>query len=68
MNTNLRHFSPDESLDRNWLDVLDKNNVSHMALDPYHDQNLIKALNSRPGWIIEFENDEAIFYAREEMV
>jgi hypothetical protein len=64
MNTNLRGFSQDQGLNRNWLDVLDKNNVRHMALDPNHDQKLIKALNSRPDWIIEFENDEAILYAR----
>ena len=49
-----------------WLDVLDKNNVHVMALDPIHDQKLIKALNTTPKWIIEFEDEDVVFYYRDQ--
>jgi len=49
-----------------WLDVLDKNNVRVMALDPIHDQKLIKALSTTSKWVIEYEDEDAIFYYREQ--
>lgn len=54
-------------ISRHWLDVLEENNVRFMALDPHHDEKLIEQLQTRPGWIIEFANDEAIFFIRDEM-
>ena len=67
INPNLGRFTPSRVPSRNWLDVLEKNNVRFMALDPHHDQKLINALESRPGWIVEFKCDDAIFYVRKEM-
>jgi hypothetical protein len=54
-------------ISRHWLDVLEENNVRFMALDPQHDRKLIEQLQTRQGWMIEFANDEAIFFVREEM-
>ena len=54
-------------ISRHWLDVLEKNNVRFMALDPRHDGKLIKQLESRSGWMVEYANEEAIFFVRDEM-
>jgi hypothetical protein len=54
-------------ISRHWLDVLEENNVRFMALDPQHDRKLIEQLQTRPGWVIEFANDETIFFVRDEM-
>lgn len=50
---------------RYWLDVLEENNVHFMALDPQHDYKLIEQLQTRQGWVVEYANDEAIFFVRE---
>jgi hypothetical protein len=50
-----------------WLDVLEENNVRFMALDPQHDHKLIEQLQTRQEWVVEFANDEAIFFVRDEM-
>ena len=55
-------------ISRHWLDVLEKNNVRFMALDPQHDGKLIEQLQTRPGWLVEFANEEAIFFVREDPV
>jgi hypothetical protein len=53
------------SISRHWLDVLEEYHVRHIALDPQHDKKLIEALRSRPEWVVEFANEEAIFFVRE---
>ena len=58
--------TPESDNPLKWLDVLDKNNVSVMALDPVHDQKLIKALSTTPKWIIEFEDEDVVFYYRDQ--
>ena len=52
---------------RHWLDVLEKNHVRFMALDPHHDGKLIEQLLLRPGWIVEFANEDSIFFVREDL-
>jgi hypothetical protein len=54
-------------ISRHWLDVLEENNVRYMALDPQHDRKLIEQLQTRQGWVIEFANEEAVFFVRDEM-
>ena len=54
-------------ISRHWLDVLEENHVKLIALDPLRDVKLIEQLQTRPGWIVEFSNDEAIFFVRDEM-
>jgi len=66
MNTNHRSGAQ-TGISRHWLDVLEENNVRFMALDPQHDRKLIEQLENRPGWVIEFANEETIFFARAEI-
>ena len=54
-------------ISHHWLDVLEENHVTFMALDPLHDAKLIEQVQTRPGWMVEFSNDEAIFFVRDEM-
>jgi hypothetical protein len=37
-----------------------------MALDPRHDSKLIEQLKTRPGWMVEYANEEAMFFVRDE--
>lgn len=55
-------------INRRWLDVLDKNNVNFMVLDPMHDRNLIEKLQACSDWIIEFATEDAVFFVREELL
>jgi hypothetical protein len=66
MNTNHRSGAQ-TGISRHWLDVLEENNVRFMALDPQHDRKLIEQLQTRQGWIIEYANDEAIFFVRDDI-
>ncbi len=54
-------------ISRHWLDALEANNVRFMVLDPQHDAKLIEQLQTRSGWLVEFADDEAIFFVRDEM-
>jgi hypothetical protein len=58
-------IDPNIQISRHWLDVLEEHHVRFIALDPQHDKKLIQALQSRPEWIVEFANEEAIFFVRE---
>ena len=64
MNTPLR-TGAQTGIIRHWLDVLEENNVRFMALDPQHDQKLIEQMQTRQGWVIEFADDEAVFFVRD---
>jgi hypothetical protein len=65
---NVNHRSGAQTgVTRHWLDVLEENNVRFMALDPQHDRKLIEQLEIRPGWVIEFSDDEGILFVRDEM-
>jgi hypothetical protein len=66
MNTHHRSGAQ-TGISRHWLDVLEENNVRFMALDPQHDRKLIEQLQTRPGWVIEFANEEAMLFVRNEM-
>lgn len=57
--------SAQTGISRHWLDVLEENHVTFMALDPLHDVKLIEQLQTRPGWIVEFATEDAIFFARD---
>ena len=54
-----------KELSLSWLEKLEMRNVSVMALDPAHDQILINTLNSTSNWIIEFEDEDVVFYYRD---
>ena len=52
-------------ISRHWLDELEENNVRFMALYPQHDHKLIEQLQTHQGWVVEYADEEAIFFVRE---
>jgi hypothetical protein len=64
MNTQIQKTGAQSRNTHHWLDVLEEHQVTHMALDPLHDIRLIEQLQTHPEWIVEFANEEAIFYVR----
>lgn len=47
-----------------WQSVLDKSHVQFLALDRHSDSEMIKLFRSHPGWIVDFEDEEAVLFAR----
>jgi hypothetical protein len=66
MNKLAQTIDQNTRISRYWLDVLEEHHVRHISLDPQHDKKLIEAIRSRPEWVIEFANDEAVFFVRED--
>jgi hypothetical protein len=47
-----------------WQKVLDKSRVQFLALDRYSDSELIKLFRLHPGWVVDFESEEVVLFAR----
>jgi len=62
-----RHSVDRSGIIRHWLDLLEDYNVRFMALDPQQDGQFIEQLHTRPDWVVEFANHEAIFFMRTEI-
>ena len=67
MTTLMQTIDLNTRISRYWLDVLEEHNVRYISLDPQHDMKLIEVLRTRSEWIVEFADEEAIFFVREEM-
>jgi hypothetical protein len=49
----------------NWISsTLDKSRVEFLVLDCQSDSELIKLFRSHPSWSVDFENKEAVLFAR----
>jgi hypothetical protein len=55
-------------LRQSWLETLEDHKVNFMALDPVHDDNLIEFLKTDPDWVIEFADQDAIFFTRTDIL
>ena len=49
----------------NWLEALDEYEVQVIVLDP--DSDLAPTLRLQPGWVVDFEDREAIFFVRADL-
>jgi hypothetical protein len=50
-----------------WLKILEEYGVEFLVLDPHTDSELLGLFRSQPGWAIDFEDREAIIFARTEI-
>ncbi len=50
-----------------WPEVLDEYGVQFLVLGRHDDRDLLKLFRSQPGWAVDFEDKEAIIFARTEM-
>jgi hypothetical protein len=51
-----------------WLEVLDRYSVEFLALSLHGDGDLVRFFRSQPGWAVDFEDEEAVLFARVEAV
>ena len=48
--------------------MLDEYGVQFLVLDRHDDSDLLKLFRSQPGWAVDFEDKEAIIFARADTV
>ena len=47
-----------------WLAVLDVSGVEFLVVDAHRDHGLLQAARSDPRWTVDFEDEEAVLFAR----
>ena len=47
-----------------WVGALDEYGVQFLILDTHSDGDLLNLFRSQPGWNIDFEDGEAVIFAR----
>jgi len=47
-----------------WPGILDEYGVQFLVLDRHDDSDLLNIFRSQPGWVVDFEDGEAIIFAR----
>lgn len=47
-----------------WLKMLEEYSVQFLVLDPHTDSELLGLFRSQPGWVVDFEDREAIVFSR----
>ncbi len=47
-----------------WLAALDAHDVRYLVLDRREDAALVRQFGRRPGWAVDFEDPEAVVFAR----
>jgi hypothetical protein len=51
-------------LNEDWSAVLDEYGVQFLVLNRHDDSDQVKPFRSQPGWIVDFEDRDAIVFAR----
>ena len=51
-------------INEDWPAVLDEYGVQFLVLGRHDDSDLLKLFRSQPGWTVDFEDGEAIIFAR----
>jgi hypothetical protein len=47
-----------------WLVALDTHGVQFLILDKERDGTLLQLVRSRPGWTVDFEDNESVLFTR----
>jgi len=47
-----------------WLALFDRQNVRFAILSLLGDNDLVEALRSQPGWVVDFEEADSVIFAR----
>ena len=51
-------------MNENWLQCFEEQNVRFVVLSQSQDEELVKTLRCQSGWSVDFEDDEAVIFAR----
>jgi hypothetical protein len=54
----------EHKLVENWPRVFDEYGVQFLVLDRHDDTDLLDLFRSQPGWTLDFEDEEAVIFAR----
>ena len=54
-------------INEDWPAVLDEYGVRFLVLARHDDSDLLELFQSQPGWAVDFEDEEAIIFARADM-
>jgi hypothetical protein len=55
---------PDTGVQQDWLAALNQDDIKYVVLHLGDDGDVVQLLRSLPGWLIDFEDDEAVIFAR----
>ena len=48
----------------NWVEMFDEHGVQFLILDRHDDGDLLNLFQSQPGWALDFQDEEAVIFAR----
>ena len=51
-------------IDIHWLREIDAHSVEFVVLDPYGDSELVEVFRHQSAWTVDFEDEEAVIFAR----
>ena len=51
-------------MNENWPGVFDEYGVQFLILDRHEDGNLPNLFQAQPGWVVDFEDERAVIFAR----
>jgi len=51
-------------VNEDWVEIFEKHGVQFLVLGRHDDSDLLELFQSRPGWAVDFEDEEAIIFAR----
>jgi len=51
-------------MDEDWPAVLNEYGVQFLMLSRHGDSDLLELFQTQPGWAVDFEDEEAIIFAR----
>ena len=58
----------DSRSDEGWLKIIEDYEVGYLALDPEADDGLVRLVQSRPEWRVDFEDQEFVLFVRTDFV
>jgi hypothetical protein len=62
-----RSIAQETSVNEDWVEVLDGYGVQFLILDVHSDSELVELFQSQPRWIVDFQDGEAVIFARAEV-
>jgi hypothetical protein len=51
-------------VNEDWVKIFEKHGVQFLVLGRHDDSDLLRLFRSQPGWAVDFEDEEAIIFAR----
>ncbi len=52
------------TINTDWLDLFDAEDVQFIILDPHEDGDLVKAIQSQHRWAVDYKDEQVVIFAR----